>query len=63
MPSKEIRNEIENELGYSDDLLIMSEVYSLWAIEGDEKIKNILSFAEADEGVVIEHEYRSCTGN
>ncbi len=54
MPSKEIRSEIENELGYSDDLLIVSEVYSLWAIEGDKKIKNILSFAEADEGVVIE---------
>ncbi len=54
MPEKEIRNETEKELGYSDDLLIMSEVYSLWAIEGDEKIKNILSFAEADEGVVIE---------
>ena len=32
----------------------MSEVYSLWAIQGDEKVKNILSFAEADEGVVIE---------
>lgn len=54
MPEKEIRNEIEKELGYSDDLLIVSEIYSLWAIEGDEKIKNILSFAEADEGVVIE---------
>ncbi|MGN6602784.1 MAG: tagaturonate reductase [Ginsengibacter sp.] len=54
MPSKEIRNEIESELGYSDDLLTMSEVYSLWAIEGDEKIREILSFADADEGVVIE---------
>lgn len=54
MPAKEIRDEIEKELGYSDDLLIMSEVYSLWAIEGDEKIKKVLSFAEADEGVVIE---------
>jgi len=54
MPSKEMRNEIESELGYSDDLLTMSEVYSLWAIEGDDKIKNILSFADADEGVVIE---------
>ncbi|MEO9070647.1 MAG: tagaturonate reductase [Ginsengibacter sp.] len=54
MPAKEIRDEIEKELGYSDDLLIVSEVYSLWAIEGDEKIKNVLSFAEADEGVVIE---------
>lgn len=54
MPSKEIRREIEKELGYSDDLLIMSEVYSLWAIEGDEKIKNVLSFAEVNEGVIIE---------
>jgi tagaturonate reductase len=54
MPEKEMRNKIEKELGYSDDLLIMSEVYSLWAIEGDEKIKNILSFSDADEGVVIE---------
>ncbi len=26
----------------------------MWAIEGDEKIKDILSFAEADAGVVIE---------
>ncbi|HEU5051840.1 MAG TPA: tagaturonate reductase [Hanamia sp.] len=54
MPSKEKRNEIESELGYSDDLLTMSEVYSLWAIEGDETIKEILSFADANEGVVIE---------
>ncbi|MEO8822729.1 MAG: tagaturonate reductase [Ginsengibacter sp.] len=54
MPEKAIRDEIESELGYSDDLLIVSEVYSLWAIEGDEKIKNILSFAEADDGVAIE---------
>lgn len=54
MPEKELRDEIEKDLGYSDDLLIVSEVYSLWAIEGDEKVKNILSFAEADEGVIIE---------
>lgn len=54
MPDDKIRNEIENELGYKDDLLVVSEVYSLWAIEGDEKIKNILSFAGADDGVVIE---------
>jgi tagaturonate reductase len=54
MPHKEIKTAIEDELGYTDELLIVSEVYSLWAIEGDEKIKDILSFAEADEGVVIE---------
>lgn len=54
MPDKEIREQLEKELGYQDDLLIMSEVYSLWAIEGDEKVKEILSFEEANEGVIIE---------
>ena len=44
---------LENELGYTDDLITMSEVYRLWAIEGDDKIKSILSFAAADSGVVI----------
>lgn len=47
-------NALQEELEYSDELLTMSEVYSLWAIQGDEQIKNILSFAQADEGVVIE---------
>ncbi len=54
MPDEETRVEIENELGYKDDLLTMCEVYRLWAIEGDDPIKKILSFAGADEGMVIE---------
>jgi tagaturonate reductase len=54
MPDEKIKQTIESELGYNDELLIISEVYSLWAIEGDEKVKNILSFAEADDGVIIE---------
>jgi len=53
-PDKATLTVLENELGYSDGLLTMSEVYSLWAIEGDEHVKSILSFAKADEGVVIE---------
>lgn len=45
---------IENELGYRDELMIMSESYSLWAIEsGDERVKELLSFSKADAGVVI----------
>jgi tagaturonate reductase len=44
---------IENEIGYSDDLLLMTEVYRLWAIEGNEEVAGILSFAKADKGVVI----------
>ncbi|WP_291910219.1 tagaturonate reductase [Chitinophaga sp. CB10] len=40
--------------GYEDQLLIMSEAYRLWAIEsGSERVKEILSFAAADSGVVI----------
>ena len=31
----------------------MCEVYRLWAIEGDDKVKDILSFAPADSGVII----------
>ncbi len=41
------------QLGYVDRLLIHSEVYGLWAIEGDERVANVLSFAQADAGVVV----------
>ena len=44
---------IESELGYKDELLTMSEVFRLWAIEGDEKVKETLCFSKADEGVII----------
>lgn len=41
-------------LGYEDDLLIQSEVYGLWAIEASHpKVKEILSFHDCDEEVVI----------
>ena len=29
---------LENELGYKDDLITMSEAYALWAIEGEKKL-------------------------
>jgi tagaturonate reductase len=45
---------VEKELGYKDELMIMSEVYSLWAIEADHPgVRKALSFAQADNGVVI----------
>ncbi len=53
LPDKD-RINTENKLGYRDELMIMSESFRLWAIESDnEKVKKALSFAEADEGVVI----------
>jgi tagaturonate reductase len=47
------QQQVEQQLGYKDELMIMSEVYRLWAIEGDKKIADKLSFAKADEGVIV----------
>lgn len=45
---------VSAELGYADDLMLMSEAYRLWAIEtADKKVIEILSFAQADSGVVL----------
>ena len=52
-PDEVLQRSIETRLGYTDELLIMSEVYRLWAIEGDEEIAETLSFARADKGVVV----------
>lgn len=53
LPDAEQRR-MENELGYTDNLMIMSEVYRLWAIESNEqKVHDILSFSQTDKGVVI----------
>ncbi|GAB3178258.1 tagaturonate reductase [Telluribacter humicola] len=53
-PDEATLTELTEKLGYQDDLLIMSEVYRLWAIEGDAQVRSVLSFAEADKGVIIE---------
>ncbi len=52
-PGPNVRDQIESELGYKDDLIIVAEVYKLWAIEGDDHVKRVLSFALADPGVII----------
>ncbi|HEY1202587.1 MAG TPA: tagaturonate reductase [Niastella sp.] len=52
-PDTAFREGLEKKFGFKDDLLIMSEVYRLWAIEGGEHIKSVLTFASVDEGVVI----------
>jgi tagaturonate reductase len=53
-PKGDSLKELDGKLGYKDDLLTIAEVYRLWAIEGDEKVKETLSFYEADPGVKIE---------
>lgn len=52
-PDNEAKRKIEDETGYQDDLMLMTEVYRLWAIEGNDEIAEVLSFAKADKGVVI----------
>jgi tagaturonate reductase len=52
-PNEEDTAKIETALGYEDELMTMSEVFRLWAIQGNEKVKEVLSFCQADEGVVI----------
>ncbi|HEY5325915.1 MAG TPA: tagaturonate reductase [Mucilaginibacter sp.] len=52
-PNETLAAQLENSRGYTDDLHIMSETYSLWAIEGDDKVAAVLSFSKADKGVVI----------
>jgi tagaturonate reductase len=52
-PSADKKSLLEAQLGYQDDLITMSEVYSLWAIEGNQQVKEVLSFASVDERVII----------
>lgn len=52
-PDAENLKALEDELGYKDNLLSMSEPYRLWAIEGNEKVREVLSFAKVDDGVII----------
>jgi tagaturonate reductase len=52
-PNAETIHTLQSQFGYEDELLTVAEVYRLWAIEGDEKVRSVLSFAAADEGVII----------
>ncbi|MFM6975444.1 MAG: tagaturonate reductase [Sphingobacteriaceae bacterium] len=44
---------LQEEFGFSDELLCSAEPYRLWAIEGDEKVAETLSFATIDTGLII----------
>lgn len=52
-PSPQEQQLFEEKNGYHDELLIVSEPYLLWAIEGDEKVRSILSFEQVNDGVVV----------
>jgi tagaturonate reductase len=52
-PTGETLAALETELGYTDELLVVTEAYRLWAIEGSDRVRSVLSFAEADPQVII----------
>lgn len=52
-PAEDIKEAIFAKQGYTDDLVIMSEPYRLWAIQGSDHVRSVLSFADADSGVVV----------
>jgi len=46
--------QLEQRLGYTDELMITAEPFALWAIESDTaRVQELLSFAAADSRVVI----------
>ncbi len=45
--------ELEEKLGYTDNLMINSEPFLLWAIEGNDIVKEKLSFWQTDNRAVI----------
>ncbi|MCU0340010.1 MAG: tagaturonate reductase [Spirosomaceae bacterium] len=47
---------LEAKLGYEDALLTVAEPYLLWAIEGDERVKKILSFEQVHENVIVDED-------
>ncbi|HEX3080522.1 MAG TPA: tagaturonate reductase [Puia sp.] len=52
-PDPETKEMLEKEWGYTDNLMSVCEPYRLWAIEGDDAIRKVLSFYSADPGVII----------
>jgi tagaturonate reductase len=53
-PTDEARQELQTEVGYTDDLLTFTEPYHLWAIEGDDRVREMLPFADTPEIIIDE---------
>ncbi|GAB2560201.1 tagaturonate reductase [Spirosoma aerophilum] len=44
-PTDDAQQALQEEVGYEDDLVTFTEPYHLWAIEGDDRVRETLSFA------------------
>jgi tagaturonate reductase len=51
-PDDEAAAELAQRTGYTDTLLTATEPYHLWAIEGDDRVKAMLSFAQVSPDAV-----------
>lgn len=56
LPDDETRKQLADKLGYDDNLLTVAEPYNLWAIEGDDRVRDILSFASVNPGIIIDED-------
>lgn len=52
-PDAEALAKLQHTLGYTDELIIMTEPYRLWAIQGDQKVSDLLGLEAADHGVIV----------
>ena len=55
-PTDEDKRALESEAGYEDELLTFTEPYHLWAIEGDDRVRQTLSFADASDRIIIDED-------
>ena len=55
-----LQKSVKERLGYEDPLLLLSGTDRLWAIEGDEQVKAVLSFCEADAAVIVTPSFAHC---
>lgn len=53
-PDTETLSLLYDTIGYTDELLTVAEVYRLWAIQGGEAVRQVLTFAQTDPSVIIE---------
>lgn len=51
--NKTIQTSVETAMGVTDQELIITEPFCLWAIEGNDAIRKRLGFADADQAVVV----------
>lgn len=56
LPDDDTRQQLAEKLGYDDNLLTVAEPYNLWAIEGDDRVREVLSFARVNPGIIIEED-------